>query len=292
VVFAVFASCASLAFIVLQVADVLLRSSPLAPDRSPVRIHYRDVGQGPPIVILHGGWGYDAYPFDRQVGALASRCRVVIPDRTGYGGSEPLDTLPTDFHQRAADETLAVIEALELDRPILWGHSDGAIIALLVGLALPDRISAVIAEATHYVKHKPGSRPFFEGVVAKPRSPFVAMHSRTWIRIVDEAAPGEDFYAGRLSGIRIPMLLIHGACDPRTEPGELEALRVAATRMLVLPDGGHSPHSEGATAERVTESALAFVAEVGAHDSSDVGQGAADPPMPSPRDGGVGAKST
>src|SRR5213593_1819509 len=114
--------------------DVLLRSSPLAPDRSPVRIHYRDVGKGPPIVILHGGWGYDAYPFDRQLGALAPRFRIVIPDRTGYGGSEPLDTLPIDFHQRAADETRAVMAALDLDRPILWGHSDGAIIALLVGL--------------------------------------------------------------------------------------------------------------------------------------------------------------
>jgi pimeloyl-ACP methyl ester carboxylesterase len=272
--------------------DLLLQSSPLAPGLSPVRIHYRDVGKGPPIVILHGGWGYDAYPFDRQVGALSSHHRIVIPDRTGYGGSEPLDTLPIDFHQRAADETRAVIDALDLDRPILWGHSDGAIIALLVGLAAPDRISAAIVEATHFFKHKPASRPFFEGVVAKPRSRFLEIHSRTWIRIADEAAPGEDFYGGRLSDLRIPVLLIHGARDPRTEPGELEALSVAPTRTIVLADGGHSPHSEGATADRVTESALAFLGDVGRHGSSDVALTVPGPAKRKPREGGTRTKPT
>ena len=34
---------------------------------SPVRIHYRDVGNGPPIVFLHSGWGYGIYPFDQQI---------------------------------------------------------------------------------------------------------------------------------------------------------------------------------------------------------------------------------
>ena len=60
-----------------------LASSALAPGVSPVRVHYRDAGAGPPIVILHGGWGYDIYPFDRQIAALASDARVIAPDRTG-----------------------------------------------------------------------------------------------------------------------------------------------------------------------------------------------------------------
>ena len=250
-------------------ADVLLNSSPLAPGASPVRIHYRDVGDGPPIVILHGGWGYDVYPFDRQIGALAPCHRIVIPDRTGYGGSGALDSLPTDFHQRAADETQAVIDALVLERPTLWGHSDGAIIALLMGLAAPDRIAGAIVEATHYFKHKPASRAFFEGVSAKPRSKFLETHSRTWLRIVDEALPGEDFYGGRLSELKVPVLVVHGVRDPRTEPGELEALRGALERRAnvrghfeILDQGGHSPHSEQATSALVTEAARGFLAEV------------------------------
>ena len=44
------------------------------------------------------------------------------------------------------------------------------------------------------------------------------MNSRTWLRIHDEAAPGEDFYGGRLAELQLPVLVIHGARDPRTEP--------------------------------------------------------------------------
>jgi pimeloyl-ACP methyl ester carboxylesterase len=69
------------------VALIELRTSALAPGVSPVEIHYRDVGSGSPIVILHGGWGYEIYPFDRQIAALEIPSDR-HPDRTGYGGSE------------------------------------------------------------------------------------------------------------------------------------------------------------------------------------------------------------
>jgi pimeloyl-ACP methyl ester carboxylesterase len=266
------------------VAFIELPSSPLAPGRSPVRIHYREGGSGPPIVVLHGGWGYEIYAFDRQIEALGSNCRFVIPDRSGYGGSGPLEGLPTDFHHRAVVETRAVIDALGLDRPVLWGHSDGAIIALLFGLAAPDRIAAAIVEATHYYKVKPGSRGFFEGVIANPQSlgggvasvmtrehgdqwpALVNEHSRAWRRISAEAAaPGEDFYDGRLGELQVPVLVIHGARDPRTEPGELDALRAALagpTTFAIFDEGGHSPHSEPATADEVTRAAASFLASV------------------------------
>ena len=94
-------------------------------------------------MFLHGGWGYEIYPFDRQAEELASRFRIVIPDRSGYGGSGVMTTLPADFHHRAAEETRSVIDALGLERPILWGHSDGAIIALLFALAAPERLTGV-----------------------------------------------------------------------------------------------------------------------------------------------------
>ena len=269
-----------------------LQSSPLAPGRSPVRISYRDSGDGPAIAFLHGGWGYEIYPFDRQIEALGSRHRIVIPDRSGYGGSGRIDVLPADFHRRAMEETRAFLDALGIERPILWGHSDGAIIALLLGLAAPDRIAGAIVEATHYYKYKPGSRAFFEGIIRNPQSlgggvdavmtrdhgegwpALVDTHSRTWLRIAEEAAsPVEDFYAGRLPDLRVPVLVIHGAQDPRTEPGELDALRAASPRaeFVVRPEGGHSPHSERATADDVTRAAQSFIAIVSS--PSDVAQG-------------------
>jgi pimeloyl-ACP methyl ester carboxylesterase len=147
---------------------VTVDESPLAPEISPVEIHYRDIGSGSPLVFLHGGWGYEIYPFDRQINALGDRFRVVIPDRTGYGRSQRLDHLTSDFHKRAAAETLNLLDALHIERPVLWGHSDGAVIATLMGLASPDRFGGVILEAFHFYRAKPGSREFFEVMAGDP----------------------------------------------------------------------------------------------------------------------------
>src|SRR5262249_14430914 len=145
----------------------MLAQSPLAPGASPVRIGYRESGDersdpGVPVVILHGGWGAAIYPFDRQVPLLARRHRVVMPDRTGYGRSGTLGEQPVDFHRRAAGETLALLDAIGIDRAIVWGHSDGAVIALWLSIAAPGRVVSVIAEAAHFFRRKPRSREFFE----------------------------------------------------------------------------------------------------------------------------------
>jgi pimeloyl-ACP methyl ester carboxylesterase len=243
--------------------------TPLAPDRMPARIAYRDINRatnGTPLVVLHGGWGYEMYPFDAQIAAFGARHRIVIPDRSGYGASAPIDLLPADFHDRAAEETRRVLDALGVARPILWGHSDGAIIALRLGLAAPDRIGGIIAEATHYFRQKPRSQPFFEAVLASPEStPIMKLHARAWLQIgADARSPTDDFYDGRLSALTVPTLIIHGARDPRTEPGEIDALHEAIlsgppARIEMLDAGGHSPHSERATADAVTGLARAVL---------------------------------
>jgi pimeloyl-ACP methyl ester carboxylesterase len=264
-------------------AFVALSSSDLAPGVSPVRIHYREFGAGRPLVILHGGWGYEIYPFDRQLAALVADHRVVIPDRTGYGGSGRLGRQEVDFHRRAAAETFAVIEALGLERPVVWGHSDGAVIALLMGLAAPARLGGLIVEATHLFRSKPASREFFETMMAAPDSlgprvtdVLAAEHGpgwrellRTngvaWLGIADQRlSADDDLYEGRLAALQLPTLVIHGARDPRTEPGELDALRAAlggVARFEVLPEAGHSPHSERASADEVTRAAQRFLSD-------------------------------
>jgi pimeloyl-ACP methyl ester carboxylesterase len=262
-----------------------LASSALAPGVSPVRVFYRDAGAGPPIVILHGGWGYDIYPFERQIAALAPGYRVIAADRTGYGRSTRLERQATDFHRRAADETFAVIDALQLDRPIVWGHSDGAVIAFLMGLSDPDRLCGLIVEAAHFWRSKPRSREFFEtmmrdpdglgervaGVLAREHGDgwrdLIRTNGDAWLRIArDPLAPAPDLYGGRLGELSLPTLVIHGALDPRTEPGELDAMRTAlggaAAAFTILEGGGHSPHSERATADDVTRVVQAFLGKV------------------------------
>jgi pimeloyl-ACP methyl ester carboxylesterase len=264
---------------------VTIDESPLAPEISPVEIHYGEAGSGSPLVFLHGGWGYEIYPFDRQIDAFGDRFRILIPDRTGYGRSRRLNHVLTDFHARAAVETMRLLDALDLERPVLWGHSDGAVIAAMIGLAAPDRISAVILEAFHFYRAKPGSREFFQLMADDPHllgervastlarehgedywRKLIVINGNAWLGIADEATHAKhDLYGGKLSDLRVPTLFIHGSRDPRTEPGELDAVRAQLpdARIEIIEGGGHSPHSESASAAESNRVASEFLALIG-----------------------------
>ena len=163
--------------------SLVLGSSPLAGGRS-VTISYRREGQGPALVFLHGGWGYDIYPIDTAT--LSAAHTLVVPSRSGYGQSSSLDLFPPDFHYCGVIETLALLDALGIERAVWWGHSDGAVIAAMAAIHAPERVDAVILEALHYVAAKPGSRAFFQRMAFEPetfneaiRSTLAAEHGRS-----------------------------------------------------------------------------------------------------------------
>ena len=260
---------------------VSLPESLLLPGVRPVSIQYRTEGEGRPLLFLHGGWGYEIYPFDRQIDALGSRFRILIPDRSGYGGSMRIDELPTDFHQRAAVEMRSFLDELKIDSPLLWGHSDGAVIAIMMALNEPDRFPGLILEAFHYYRVKEGSRAFFEAMAEDPNrlgervcttlsrehgedywKQLILLNGKAWLGINRESKhPKEDIYGGRLSQVRPPAIFIHGRRDPRTEPDEIEMVASALphANIHMVENGGHSPHSESAAFDETTRVAEMFL---------------------------------
>ncbi len=259
-------------------------ATPLLPG-PPIEQHYREAGagQGEPLLVLHGGWGYAFYPFDAQIAELGGELRFLMPDRTGYGRSPRIAELPPRFHEAAAIEAEAFLDALGIERCAIWGHSDGAVIAAIAALRRPDRYRAVILEALHVDREKPRSRAFFtmmaddpDGFGPRVTARLAADHGadhwravlrcggRAWLSIAAGAAsPDDDFFGGRLGELRVPALVLHGADDPRTEPGELDRVRreVPAATIHVIPGGGHSPHSERATSAAATAAAASFLRE-------------------------------
>ena len=232
---------------------VTIRESPVAPGR-PAEIHVREAGAGPPVVLLHGGWGYEAYPFDAAIGALAPAHRVLAPDRVGYGRSGRVPALPVGFHRLMAEETFAVLDALGVGEVALWGHSDGAVL-----------------EALHFFALKRTSVEFFETGARDPErfgpavvealrrdhgdswKDVIAAGGWAWLDLIDEGRRGKrDLYSGRLAEVRAPVLLLHGARDPRSEPRELDAARAALPHArLALVDAGHSPHTSREAAKAI-----------------------------------------
>lgn len=109
----------------------------------------------PTIIFLHEALGTIRMwrDFPAKL-AAATRHPVIVYERRGHGRSDPHadGDIPRaiDFHNTESDVYLhGLITALGLTRPILFGHSDGATIALKYAARFPDNVTAVISEAAH-----------------------------------------------------------------------------------------------------------------------------------------------
>jgi pimeloyl-ACP methyl ester carboxylesterase len=111
--------------------------------RSGIKIHHQSVGEGPDVVMVHGITGNLAVWHLNIVPALADRFRLLTYDLRGHGYSDapPTGYSPDDM----ATDLRDLLDALEIDRPVVVGHSYGADIALYFAARWPERVREVIA---------------------------------------------------------------------------------------------------------------------------------------------------
>jgi len=110
---------------------------------SGVRTHYQQIGEGPDLVMIHGLTGNLAVWHLKIVPLLMDRFRVLCYDLRGHGYSS---MTPTGYTaDDLADDLQLLLDELEIDRPMIVGHSYGADVALYYALAHPERVEQVVA---------------------------------------------------------------------------------------------------------------------------------------------------
>ena len=228
-------------------------------ERGGVRIHYEVVGEGPPIVLLHGGagdrtmWRHAGYVDELR------RYTSVLVDSRGHGLSDkPAVEAAYRLEEYVAD-VRAVIGELGAPRVALWGYSDGAHVAAAVAASIPERVAALITTGWNADMGTPEEQAELiellqssgmdglntalergEGVSLPPwmREQFLATDPEVFIAEVKGFATGEQVRAS-LSSIVAPALLVVGAAeDPDEEVAKVAAL-LPSGRALTLPGVGH-----------------------------------------------------
>lgn len=229
-----------------------------------------------PIVFLHEGLGSVAMWRDwpAQVCAATGREGIVY-SRRGYGQSQATPDVrstgrlaPDYMHREAVDVLPALLEALEIETPVLLGHSDGATIALLHASHMPVR--ACVAMAPHVIVEDKSVQ-----AIARARQAYESGDLRERLQRyhadVDCAfwqwndiwlSPGFRGFDIRAEcrHIHAPALAIQGEDDPYgtlRQLDEIEPTRGPFAR-LVLAQCGHSPHRD--QPERVTARIVDFLA--------------------------------
>lgn len=105
-----------------------------------VRLHVRDQGSGPPLLLLHGLQGQMGHFSYGAVAELAQSFRVVAVDRPGAGWSGPA---PDPGLAAQARVLAGLIDRLGLERPTVVGHSLGGAVALALALDHPQSVGAL-----------------------------------------------------------------------------------------------------------------------------------------------------
>ena len=248
----------------------------------PVRIEYQWIARARSdaalIVFLHEGLGSLAMwrDFPRRL-CDAAGCRGLAYSRPGYGRSTPraaAEAWGLDFMHRQAHEVLpALLAGLGVDSaaapPWLFGHSDGASIALLYAARWPECIAGAIVLAPHILVED-----LSVASIAKARESYLGSDLRARLGRYHED-PDSAFWGwndvwlqpqfrhwsieDEIGAIRCPLLAVQGRDD---EYGTLEqihgiARRVPQTQVLELPDCGHSPQRD--QPERVIAASTQFM---------------------------------
>jgi pimeloyl-ACP methyl ester carboxylesterase len=216
---------------------------------------------GETIVMLHPGLGsigsWHRFP---QKLAEATGCSILLYSRYGYGYSEPLKEKRDKLYLHHEGEIVLpeLLARFNIRQPVLFGHSDGATIALLYAAKYPDRVRAVILEAPHVFVEEitiagliEAKKAFSEGKgeLAHRLKPYhIDSHSTFcgWNDIWLDPAFRNWNIEQELPAIGCPMLVIQGEDDQYGTLAQLETIKrlTANTELYVIPDCRHSPHSD------------------------------------------------
>lgn len=115
-----------------------------------MRLHYVERGQGQPVVILHGnGSMIEDLEISGILKLAASRYRVIAFDRPGYGYSErPQGKAWTPTEQ--AQLLHQALQQMQIERPIIVGHSWGTLVALAMALEYPQDVQSLVLMSGYY----------------------------------------------------------------------------------------------------------------------------------------------
>lgn len=226
---------------------------------------HRDRSGEPLIVFLHEGLGslsmWRDFP-SRLCEALD--CRGLVYSRPGYGGSTPRATdevwAPDFMHRQAHDVLPALLRTLgidaSVDRPWLFGHSDGGSIALLYAARFAHAVAGVAVLAPHILVEAVSLAS-----IAKVRQAYAETDLRQRLAR-HHTDPDSAFFGWNdvwlspafrrwsieddIAAITCPLLAVQGLDD---EYGTLEQIhglqrRLPHTLLLELPACGHSPHKD------------------------------------------------
>jgi pimeloyl-ACP methyl ester carboxylesterase len=213
------------------------------------RIWYATYGSGPPVILLHGGFGHGGN-WGYQVPMLVNAgYRAILIDSRGHGRSTR-DARPYKYELMASD-VLAVMDALQVAKSAVVGWSDGACIGLILAMTAPARISSVFFFGCNMdpsgTKEIARPNPVLDRCFARHARDYAALSAtpeqfKAFVQAVSEMMKAQpDYPARELAQITAPVAIVQSEHDEfiKAEHAEYLSRTIRGSELILLPGVSH-----------------------------------------------------
>ncbi len=212
-----------------------------------IRLYYAITGQGPPVVLLHGGIANSDY-WGLQVPALSKHHQVILIDSRGHGRSTR-DARPFSY-SLMADDVVALLDTLHIPRADIVGWSDGANIGFDLAIRHPTRVGKIFAFAGNTSTaglggggESPSANAYFQrsGKEYEKLSP-TPKEYRAFVDQINHMWTTEPNWTdAQLRTITSPVLVVDGDRDLAIKREHIEyiAATIPGAGLLILPNTSH-----------------------------------------------------
>ena len=195
-----------------------------------VKLYYEEYGSGQPIILLHGNQETHEI-FDKLINKLKDNYKVYAIDSRCHGKSENPKEISYNL---MCDDVIDFIKKSNIEKPIIYGFSDGGIVGLLIAIKEPNLLSKLIVSGANIT---PDVFTFFDNMLTKlfycfTRSKYIKM-------MLDEPnIPLEDLHK-----IIIPVHVLAGEKDViKLEHTKLIADNIENSTIEIIPKEKHGSY--------------------------------------------------
>ena len=227
-----------------------------------LRMYYEVHGNGPPLLLLHGGGSSIRTTFGEVLPALAEHHQVIAVEQQGHGHTADIDR-PLSFEQMA-DDTAALLGHLGVESADVFGFSNGGSVAMQLAMRHPGKVRRLVVGSAFYANDglEPQVRALFRqppnaaGMPAPLRDEYlrIAPDPGNLQRLVEKLmamlSGFHDWPAESLRAISAPTLVLQANADVARPEHAIEMCRLIPRCELVVLPGGHGTYIGEATAAR------------------------------------------
>jgi 2-hydroxymuconate-semialdehyde hydrolase len=249
------------------------------------RVNVLDLGTGDTVVLIHGSGRSVADWEEGFAEALARSFRVIAFDNYGFGASDRNHAWSYGI-ALWAQQTIDILDALQIGRSVIVGHSSGAAVAAVVAADHPERVRGVVlvghglaVDPAQAILALPGIGEIWASRIRLNGDILSERHRRkleqayrvrgthaallTFVRR-QFTIDGLRLLRGTYEDIRVPVLQVHGVEDTSIPIGAARALsrRIPNGRLVAVDGSGHNVFFD--RPDQLVREIVQFAAELGA----------------------------